>query len=81
MEVAPVTVVGDAYIAGGSVGCPVAHHGNGERLRPRGSGDVATVAVGLLDEMLMTVLCRLRSGIKMGIELDRTQIGAGEEDG
>ena len=54
---------------------PIAHYGQGERLRSRGGGYVTTVAVGLLYIMFAKVYQRMVGGIKVGVILYRSEIG------
>lgn len=79
--VPPVAVVGEPNVAHGGVRSIVANDGHGKRKRTRGRSYVATVAVGLLDEMLVAVLHYAVSGIDVGIELYGTKICGGNKKG
>lgn len=57
MQMTPVAVVADAYILGFRHVVDVFLHRHGKRLRPLCRGDDTTVAVGLLDEMVVFALC------------------------
>ena len=79
--VPPVAVVGEAYIAHGGVRGIVAHNGYGECQRACWGSNAATVAVGLLDEVLATVFHYAVGGIDVGVELYGAKIGRGGDEG
>ena len=72
---APVAMVRQAYLAHRGTPHPIAHYGQGERLRSRGGGYVTTVAIGLLYIMFAKVYQRMVGGIKVGVILYRSKIG------
>lgn len=79
MEMAPGTMVADAYIAHLAFQAVIALDGNGKRLGTLRRGDDATVAVGLLDEVVVLLDIAKAIAIELLIPLYRAEIGGGEK--
>ena len=75
MLVAPVAVVADADVTRGPMGRRAALDGNRQGERARRTGDDATVAVGLLHIVVVTLLRDSVGGKKFCIVLNRSQVG------
>ena len=81
MEVAPLAVVGDAYVAHGALCAVVAFDGHGERLHAVSRGYQAAVAVGLLREVVATFHYRMSVAVKLLHPLHGWEVGGGEQAG
>ena len=81
MEVAPLAVVGDAYVAHGTLGAVVAFDGHGERLHAVSRGYQAAVAVGLLCEVVATLHYRMSVAVELLHPLHGWEVGGGEQAG
>ena len=81
VQVAPVAVVAEPYVAHGGVGGVVALDGHGKGLPPVGRSDDAAVAVGLLHVVLPAVNVCLPAGVELAVVADGGEIGRREPDG
>ncbi len=81
VEVAPLAVVGDAYVAHGTLGAVVAFDRHGERLHAVSRGYQAAVAVGLLREVVATLHDDTLVAVKLLHPLHGREVGGGEQAG
>lgn len=79
MEMAPGTMVADAYVAHLAFQAVVALDGNGKRLGTLRRGDDAAVAIGLLDEVIVLLDIAKAIAIELLIPLHGAKIGGGEK--
>ena len=77
VEMTPVAVVGDAYVAHGTFHAVITLYRHGEGLRTIGRGNDATVAVGLLDKVVMLLYDAMVT-VELLIPLNGAEIGGGK---
>ena len=77
VEMTPVAVVGDAYVAHGTFHAVITLYRHGEGLRTIGRGNDATVTVGLLDKVVV-LLYDATVTVELLIPLNGAEIGGGK---